>query len=307
MRWTLDQLRTFLAAADLGTMTAAAERMGYTTGAVSQQMSVLQNGVGRDLFVKSGRSLVLTDSGRILYEHARRILDVERRAAAALSGPASAQEVVVTLGVFGSAAVSAIQPVSELLGRTAPNVDLRAKEVDVERMPLAVLDNEIDIALGLNYSDAPLPPQRGIVSTLLRREPFSMILPPAARAFLNDPPRLLEYANSAAWILPPVDSSFGKAVRFACASAGIEPRVIHTVTDTAVSIAMAESGIGITIATPLMLVLHPTSSPIGPLGSDSSRDIVAIARIAALERESVLAVRDALAAVFAAGADARRL
>ena len=298
MRWTFDQLRTFSAVAELGTMTAAAERLGYTTGAVSQQMSALQAGLGRPLFVKSGRVLTLTDTGRILRGHAGLILDAERRAAVALSGPEAEHETVVVLGVFGSAAVSAIQPVTEYLNRVAPNVDMRAFEVDVEMMPQAVLDNEIDIALGLNYSDAPVPPQRGIVSTLLHREPFHMVLPPASGDLLDDPERLLEYANEAEWILPPVDSSFGKAARFACASAGIDPHVIHTVTDTAVSIAMAESGIGITLATPLMMVLHPTNSPIGPLRGGSTRDIVAIARSGALERSSVAAVRDALAHVF---------
>lgn len=299
MQWTLDQLRTFSVVAELGTMTAAAERLGYTTGAISQQMSALQASVARPLFVKSGRALTLTDTGRVLRHHARLVLDAERRAEAALSGPETAHETVVILGVFGSAAVSAIQPVTERLRRVAPNVDMRALEVDVERMPQAVLAGDIDIALGLNYSDAPVPPQRGILSSLLHREPFHMVLPPAARDLLDVPERLLAYANETAWILPPIDSSYGKAARFACASAGIDPRVIHTVTDTAVSIAMAESGIGITVATPLMMILHPTDSPIAPLSPGSTRDIVAIARSAALERSSVAAVRDALAHVFA--------
>ncbi|MBT2517311.1 LysR family transcriptional regulator [Streptomyces sp. ISL-90] len=301
MHWTLDQLRTFSVVAELGTMTAAAERLGYTTGAISQQMSALQSTLARPLFVKSGRVLTLTDTGRILRHHARLVLDAEHRAEAALSGPETAHETVVILGVFGSAAVSAIRPVTEQLRRVAPNVDMRALEVDVERMPQAVLANEIDIALGLNYSDAPVPPQRGIVSTLLRREPFHMVLPPAARELLDAPGQLLAYANEAEWILPPIGSSFGRATRLACAAADIEPHVIHTVTDTAVSIAMAESGIGITLATPLMMVLHPTDTPVAPLPGGSTRDIVAIARSAALERSSVAAVRDALAHVFRNG------
>lgn len=299
MQWTLDQLRTFTAVAELGTMTAAAERLGYTTGAISQQMSALQTAVARPLFVKSGRVLTLTDTGRILRHHARLVLDAERRAVTALSGPEAAHEMVVILGVFGSAAVSAIQPVTEHLRRVAPNVDMRALEVDVELMPQAVLANEIDIALGLNYTDAPVPPQRGIVSSMLRREPFHMVLPPAARDLLDTPQELLAYANAADWILPPIDSSFGRATRLACAAAEIDPQVIHTVTDTAVSIAMAETGIGITLATPLMMILHPTDSPIAPLPGGSTREIVAIARSSALERASVAAVRDALAHVFA--------
>lgn len=299
MQWTFEQLRTFAAVADHGTMTAAAERLGYTTGAISQQMTALRTAIGRPLFTRSGRGLALTDTGRILLQHLPALLDSERRAAAAVSGPNDHQEMIVTLGVFGSAAVSAIRPVSEQLRADAPNVSVRAVEVDVEVMPQAVIDDRIDVALGLDYSDAPMAPMRGVVSTRLHREPFRMVLPPSAASLVDDPRALLAYANDTDWILPPLDSAFGKAARFACAASGIDPRVTHTVTDTAVSIAMAESGTGITLATPLMMTLHPTTSPLGRLTGGSTRDIVATVRTASLDRPSVAAVHNALVVIFA--------
>lgn len=304
MKWTLEQLRTFKVVAELGTMTSAAEALGFTPGAVSQQMAALQGGLSRPIFARDGRRVTLTDAGMTLLRHARILLDDERKAAAALSGPQSEQRMVVSVGVFGSAAVSAMQPAIGHLRETAPHVAIQAAEVDVETMPQAVLEGQIDIALGLNYSDAPQPPQRGIVTLKLHQEPFLMVLPPAARALRDDPAALVEYANTSDWILPPVDSFFGKACRFACAKAGIEPRVQHTVTDTAVSIALAESGVGITLATPLMIGLRPTESPIAVLPAESRRFIVAIARSAALERDSVVAVRDALVHAFRPFAEA---
>ena len=45
MRWTLDQLRTLVAVAEHGTMSGAASTLGYTTGAVSQQMAALGRAV----------------------------------------------------------------------------------------------------------------------------------------------------------------------------------------------------------------------------------------------------------------------
>ena len=51
MSWTLGQLRTFVAVADHGTMTAAARVLGYTPGAVSQHMSALRRVVATDLVV----------------------------------------------------------------------------------------------------------------------------------------------------------------------------------------------------------------------------------------------------------------
>ena len=65
MRWTLDQLRTLVAVAEHGTMSGAAVTLGYTTGAVSQQMAALTRAVGRPLFVRDGARLALSDDGTV--------------------------------------------------------------------------------------------------------------------------------------------------------------------------------------------------------------------------------------------------
>lgn len=298
MKWTFEQLKTFKVVAELGTMTSAAEAMGFTPGAVSQQMAALQAGLPRPIFARDGRRVTLTDAGVTLLQHARILLEDERKAAIALSGPQSDQRTAVSVGVFGSAAVSAMGPAIAHLRITSPNVAIQAMEVDVEIMPQAILDYQIDIALGLSYQNAPQPPLRGVVVEVLHQEPFVMVLPPEARELADDSDALVDYANTMDWVLPPVETYFGRACRFACAEAGIEPKVQHTVTDTAVSIALAESGVGITLATPLMMGLRPTDSPTATLPGNSYRSVVAIARSSALQKESVGAVKDALVHAF---------
>ena len=300
MKWTFEQLKTFKVVAELGTMTSAAEALGFTPGAVSQQMAALQAGLPRPIFARDGRRVILTDAGVTLLRHASILLEDERKAAVALSGPQSEQRTVVSVGVFGSAAVSAMGPAIEQLRIASPNVAIQATEVDVEIMPQAILDFRIDIALGLSYQNAPQPPLRGVVMEVLHREPFLMVLPPEAMDIADDRAALVDYANAKDWVLPPIETYFGRACRFACAEAGIEPKVQHTVTDTAVSIALAESGVGITLATPLMMGLRPTDSPVATLPGNSHRSIVAIARSSALQKESVSAVRDALIHAFSA-------
>ena len=302
MKWTLDQLRTFVAVAELGSMTAAAGQLGYTTGAVSQQMQALGSAVGRPLFVRSGRSVELDDHGRSLLRHARAILDAERLAERALSGPTSDLDLRVDLGVFGSAAVAAIPQATRLLAREAPNIVLRAREVDVERMPEAVAAREIDLALGLEYPAATVPLPRGVRSVPLRREGFLVVLTPELEP-LRRLPELVEVANATGWIVPPADTEFGRAVRLALDAAGIEPDIRHLVTDTAVSLAMVRSGLGVTVATPLMLGLQADRAATAPLPGGAVRDIVAFVREGAAERESVATVLDALGRVFGAGVD----
>lgn len=296
MRWTLDQLRTLVAVATHGTMSGAASSLGYTTGAVSQQMAALARAVGRTLFVRDGARLVLSDDGRVLVEQARLVLEAESRAAGVVRGPSPAS--AVRLGVFGSAAVVGLPVTRSRLGGDR-SVALQAVEVDVEAMPDAVLRDEIDLALGLDYSDAPLPPRRGLDVARLHREPFLLVLPPGAGIGAGSAEEVRAFADSTDWILPPPTSTFGRAVRTACARAGIAPRERHLVTDTAVSIALAEAGLGITLVTPLMLAMRATTALTVPLPGPSTRDVVALARTSALERDGVRTVRAALVEAFA--------
>jgi molybdenum-dependent DNA-binding transcriptional regulator ModE len=80
----IDFLRTLASAEDLGGMNRAAERVGRSQSAVSQQMRKLEEKIGQRLFRKQGRGLVLTEPGELLLKYARRILALNDEAIAAL-------------------------------------------------------------------------------------------------------------------------------------------------------------------------------------------------------------------------------
>jgi len=80
-----DQLRSFLAIVDTGSFTRAAERVHKTQSAVSMHVRRLEEQLGCALFVKHGRGARLTAEGESLIEFARRMIQVEAGAIAALS------------------------------------------------------------------------------------------------------------------------------------------------------------------------------------------------------------------------------
>src|SRR5665213_2149816 len=80
-----DQLRSFLAIVDEGSFTRAAERVHKTQSAVSMHIRRLEEQLGCALFVKQGRSARLTEEGQRLIDYARRMIQVEAGAMAALS------------------------------------------------------------------------------------------------------------------------------------------------------------------------------------------------------------------------------
>ncbi|HEY8383157.1 MAG TPA: LysR substrate-binding domain-containing protein [Microvirga sp.] len=70
----IDQLRTFVAIADTGSFTRAAEIVHKTQSAVSMQMKRLEERVGKGIFERDGRFSKLTDEGERLLDYARRIV-----------------------------------------------------------------------------------------------------------------------------------------------------------------------------------------------------------------------------------------
>lgn len=75
-----DKLKTLHAAAETGSLTAAAERLGISQSAVSRQITALEESLDTPLFHRHARGLTLTEQGRILYMAAQ---DISHRAALA--------------------------------------------------------------------------------------------------------------------------------------------------------------------------------------------------------------------------------
>lgn len=69
-----DQLRTFVAIAETGSFTRAADRVHKTQSAVSMQMRRLEERIGKALFVRDGRASKLTEDGERLLAYARRLM-----------------------------------------------------------------------------------------------------------------------------------------------------------------------------------------------------------------------------------------
>jgi LysR family glycine cleavage system transcriptional activator len=90
MRRRLPPLRAvqyFEAAAERENFAAAAEALGVSKGAVSQQVKLLEQSLGAPLFVRSGRGLRLTDAGRRYLGAVRSALSTLEQATTRLSGP----------------------------------------------------------------------------------------------------------------------------------------------------------------------------------------------------------------------------
>jgi DNA-binding transcriptional LysR family regulator len=98
---SLQQIRCFCAALQLGSFTAAAEALRVSQPAVAEQIRKLEQALGADLFVRGGRGVVATDAGRAFAEHAARSLRAVEDAAGSVGELTALRSGTVAVGIFG--------------------------------------------------------------------------------------------------------------------------------------------------------------------------------------------------------------
>ncbi len=127
---------------------------------------------------------------------------------------------------------------------------------------------------------------------VLGTERFAMATA-AGRATREGPASLRDFADEP-WILPPEQSSYGRAVRLACRRLDFEPRVDHVVTDTASTLSLVAAGLGVAPVTDLMLALRREGLATVPLRDRVERTMVLAHRREPAPQPGVRAVIDAI-------------
>jgi DNA-binding transcriptional LysR family regulator len=149
----MDALRTFLATQQLGSLNRAAERIGRSQSAVSQQMRKLEEQVGQPLFRRQGRGLVLTESGDLILSYGRRILDLNDEAIRAVQGASVAG--VVRFDLPGDFAETWLPAALGQFKKAHPAVRVEIA-VDRNGALLERLDRgELDLVLVMGYESRP--------------------------------------------------------------------------------------------------------------------------------------------------------
>jgi DNA-binding transcriptional LysR family regulator len=156
---SLQQIRCFCAAAELGSFTAAAEALRVSQPAVAEQIRNLEHALGADLFVRAARGVLPTDAGHAFAVHAFRTLRSLEDAAGSVDELTSLRSGVVALGTFNAPSpwrldelVSAFlsrhpQMTVRLVGRnsswTAERV--RRGELEAAVVVLPIDDDKLDV------------------------------------------------------------------------------------------------------------------------------------------------------------------
>jgi DNA-binding transcriptional LysR family regulator len=217
---TLQQLTYFLAAAEHGSFTAAAELLHLARPSVSEQIAQLEAELGVALFVRTGRRLQLTEAGRLLLPEAERTLAAAREAADVVRRTRTLTGGTASLGTFSTAHHLMLTGLVEEFARAYPEVAIRLVGENSSQLADAVRAGRLEAALvalpidddGLEVSGAVVELEvvfastRPVVGpvTIERLAQASLVLP-EARWGEEDPTRrqLAERAQRAGLSLRP--------------------------------------------------------------------------------------------------------
>ena len=231
----LSLLRTLVAVADTGSVTAAARRLAYTQSTVSMQLSRLEAALGVALHERQGRRIRITAEGERLLGHARRLLALNDEALADMRARRVTGE--LNLGIPEDYA-PLLTAVFSWFHQLYPDVGLQVTCGTSTDLVERVRADELDLALVTRQRRSP-------GGEVIRREPLAWAVGLERQPPLSDPLPLALYAPGA--------DLFREVAEDALAAAGRTWRVAYTSQSMAGLAPVVQAGLAIVVVTRSML------------------------------------------------------
>ena len=254
----LQTVRVVRQIAEHGSLTAAADALGYSQPAVSQQLRRFEERTGIALVERVGRGIRLTESGRVLARHANAVATALEAAAGELDEIRGLRAGRVRLVAFPSASATLVPRLIAALAASHPGIDLTYVEAEPPEAVAAVRSDRADLALTFSYPGDRDDPHRASARGLEVRpfgdEPMQLVLPAGHPAAVDDVVDL-ERLSGQPWIAG-CPRCRGHLLELADA-AGFVPRIAFE-TDNFVAVeGMVAQGLGVALLPALALAASP--------------------------------------------------
>jgi LysR family transcriptional regulator, low CO2-responsive transcriptional regulator len=145
---TLNQLRTFLAVADSGSVRAAAAELVVTQAAVSASLATLQRSLAVQLVQADGRGLRLTPAGAVYADHVRRAVGLLGEAARAAAVAADPERGELRIAAVTTAAEQIVPALLAGFRKRHPEVGVLLEAGNRERVTALLERHQVDVMIG---------------------------------------------------------------------------------------------------------------------------------------------------------------
>jgi DNA-binding transcriptional LysR family regulator len=270
MDLSITGLRVFREVAQLGTLTAAADALGYTQSAVSRQVAALEHAVGATLLERRRDGVRLTAAGHVLLRRAVNVLTELDATARELAGLPD-EGGTVRLGWFASAGAALVPRALAALRRTHPAITVKSREGSTPSLVRALRAGTLDLALL-----AATPPFRPFdtVSPRLRlltlTERGLLVAVPASHPLAASSKVSVEDLRGQQWIASSAAGEMG-------VWPGLDerPAIAHTARDWLAKLNLVAAGAGLTTVPAVLASAVPAGVSVKPVDGEPRRLVLA--------------------------------
>ncbi|WP_216906450.1 LysR family transcriptional regulator [Nocardia noduli] len=284
-------LRALRAVAASGTLARAAEELGFTASAVSQQIKRLERQIGVPVLAQAGRGVVLTPAGQAVVDSAPEVFQaLERCAEAAQSVSEGAPRGTLRVAAFSTAIRGLLAPAVARLSTRCPDLRVLITEQDPDRAVHSVDTGTADLALVHDADGLPAPLPPSLTQRHMHTDIGDVVMERAHPLAEIDRPLTADDLAGHAWVTSPPGTVCHQWFRRLFADARAEPDVRHLVDDFATQLSLVDSGAVIA------LIPRLARPPLGdglvarPLRRQPTRDVHAAWRHSADASPAIRAV-----------------
>ena len=253
------QLRLLALIGRYGSLSGAAQALGLTPAAVTQQLAKAERDWQAPLVLRGPRGATLTTAGALLAAHGQIIDEESEKSVAAMAALLGHLSLRLRIGAFQAAALHLLPPALAALRYRYPDADVSVIDVRSDQGLDEVAAARLDMAVIASWDTPPAPPSHVRVHPLLL-DPLVVVLPDDHRLVARSPRQTavrLDQLRDDAWVSILAGHAARAQFDLAAADAGFTPKVRFQTESYDVAQALVATGIGVALVSRLALTGVP--------------------------------------------------